>query len=186
MNSDDILLETEEAMEKAVDYMQHEFSSVRTGKASTALVDNIEVEAYGSSMRMKQLAVITTPEARLIVIQPFDMTTMKAIDKGIRESKLGINPVIDGKLIRLRIPELSEERRRDLCKTVKVMAEEARVRIRSARRDGMDGLKKLEKESVITEDDLRSMEKEVQSLTDKSVKAIDEAVAAKEAEILKV
>lgn len=186
MNSDDILLGTEEAMEKAVDYMHHEFASVRTGKASPALVENIEVTAYGSAMRLKQLALITTPEARLLVIQPFDMATMKDIDRGIRESKLGINPTIDGKLIRLRIPELSEERRVALCKTVRTMAEEARVRIRSARRDGMDGLKKLQKEGAITEDDLRSMEKEVQSLTDKSVKAIDESVAAKEAEILKV
>lgn len=186
MNSDDILLETEDAMDKAVEYMTHEFASVRTGKASAALVDNIEVQAYGASMRLKQLAVITTPEARLIVVQPFDMTTMRDIDRGLRESKLGINPVIDGKLIRLRIPELSEERRRDLCKTVRTMSEEAKVRIRSARRDGMDGLKKLEKEGDITEDDLRTMEKEVQTMTDKSVKAIDAATAAKEAEILKV
>ena len=186
MNSDDILLGTEEAMEKAVEYMHHEFSSVRTGKASPALVENIEVTAYGSSMRLKQLALITTPEPRLLVIQPFDVSTMKAIEKGIKESKLGINPTPDGKLIRLRIPELSEERRVTLCKTVKVMAEEARVRIRSARRDGIDGLKKLEKTGDITEDDLRSMEKEVQTLTDKSVKAIDEAVGHKEAEILKV
>ena len=186
MNSDDILLETEEAMEKAVEYMQHEFASVRTGKASPALAENIEVEAYGSNMRLKQLALITTPEARLIVIQPFDMSTMKDIERGIKESKLGINPTVDGKLIRLRIPELSEERRITLCKTIKVMAEEARVRIRSARRDGIDGLKKLQKEGSITEDDLRTMEKEVQTLTDKSVKTIDEAVAHKEAEILKV
>ena len=186
MNSDDILLETEDSMDKAVEYMNHEFSSVRTGKASPALVENIEVQAYGTPMRMKQLALITTPEPRLLVIQPFDMSTMKAIEKGIKESKLGINPNVDGKLIRLRIPELSEERRRDLCKTVRTMAEEARVRIRAIRRDGMEGLKKLEKEGDITEDDLRTNEKEVQTLTDKSVKAIDVAVAAKEAEILKV
>ena len=186
MNSDDILLGTEEAMEKAVEYMHHEFASVRTGKASPALVENIEVDAYGSSMRLKQVAVITSPEPRLLVIQPFDAATTKAIEKGIKESKLGIMPTVDGKLIRLRIPELSEERRVALCKTVKTMAEEARVRIRSARRDGIDGLKKLEKAGDITEDDLRSMEKEVQTLTDKSVKAIDESVGRKEAEILKV
>ena len=186
MNSDDILLETEDAMDKAVDYMHHEFASVRTGKASPALVENLEVTAYGSSMRLKQLAVITSPEPRLLVIQPFDATTTKAIEKGIKESKLGIMPNVDGKLIRLRIPELSEERRITLCKTVKTMAEEARVRIRSVRRDGIEGLKKLEKESAITEDDLRTLEKEVQTLTDKSVKAIDEAVSRKEAEILKV
>ena len=186
MNSDDILLETEDAMDKAVEYMHHEFASVRTGKASPALVENLEVTAYGSSMRLKQLAVITSPEPRLLVIQPFDASTTKAIEKGIKESKLGIMPNVDGKLIRLRIPELSEERRITLCKTVKTMAEEARVRIRSVRRDGIEGLKKLEKESTITEDDLRTLEIEVQTLTDKSVKAIDEAVSRKEAEILKV
>jgi ribosome recycling factor len=186
MNSDDILLETEDAMDKAVEYMHHEFASVRTGKASPALVENLEVTAYGSSMRLKQLAVITSPEPRLLVIQPFDASTTKAIEKGIKESKLGIMPNVDGKLIRLRIPELSEERRITLCKTVKTMAEEALVRIRSVRRDGIEGLKKLEKESAITEDDLRTLEKEVQTLTDKSVKAIDEAVSRKEAEILKV
>jgi ribosome recycling factor len=111
---------------------------------------------------------------------------MKAVEKGIKESKLGINPTVDGKLIRLRIPELSEERRKQLCKTVKTMAEEAKVRIRAIRRDGLDGLKKLEKERAITEDDLRSLEKEVQTLTDKAVKIIDETVGHKEAEILKV
>ena len=186
MSSDEILLETEESMEKAVDYMHQEFGAVRTGKASPALVENIECEAYGSQMRMKQLAMISTPEARLIVIQPFDASTVKAIEKGIRESKLGIMPNVDGKLIRLRIPELSEERRRDLVKATKGMAEETRVRIRAFRRDGMDGLKKLQKDGGITEDELRTFEKQVQELTDKYVKKIDEAFAAKEAEILKV
>ncbi len=186
MSSDEILLETEESMEKTIDYMHHEFASVRTGKASPALVENIDCDVYGSSMRIKQLALITTPEARLIVIQPFDVSTVKAVEKGIKESKLGIMPNVDGKLIRLRIPELSEERRRDLVKTIKTMSEETRVRIRGFRRDGIDGLKKLQKEGKITEDDLRTLEKDVQELTDKFVKAIDEAVTNKEAEILKV
>jgi len=186
MSSDEILLDTEAAMEKAVDYMQHEFASVRTGKASPALVENLEVEAYGSQMRLKQLALITTPEPRLLVIQPFDASTVKAIEKGIKESKVGIMPNIDGKIIRLRIPELSEERRVQLVKTVKQMSEEARVRIRSLRREGIDQVKKLQKDGDITEDDLRSLEKEIQELTDKSVKAIDEAVAHKEVEIMKV
>jgi len=186
MSPDEILLETEESMEKAVDYMQHEFASVRTGKASPALVENIECEAYGSQMRLKQLALITTPEARLIVIQPFDAGTVKAVEKGIKESKLGIMPQVDGKLLRLRIPELSEERRRDLVKTIKTMAEETKVRIRGFRRDGIDKLKKQQKDGAITEDDLRTLEKDVQELTDKFVKAIDEAVVHKEAEILKV
>jgi ribosome recycling factor len=186
MSSDEILLDTEAAMEKAVDYMHHEFSGVRTGKASPALVENIEVEAYGTPMRLKQLALITTPEPRLLVIQPFDAGTVKAIEKGIKESKVGIMPNIDGKIIRLRMPELSAERRVQLVKTTKQMAEEARVRIRGARREGIEALKKLEKESAITEDELRDMEKEVQNLTDKSVQGIDEAAAHKEAEILKV
>ena len=186
MDPDEILLDTEASMEKALDYMHHEFGSVRTGKASPALVENIEVEAYGSNMRLKQLALITTPEARLLVIQPFDIATMKFIEKGIKESKLGIMPNVDGKLIRLRIPELSEERRRDLVKTIKTMSEETRVRIRGFRRDGIDGLKKLQKDGKITEDDLRTLEKSVQELTDKSVKSIDEAFLVKEAEILKV
>ena len=186
MSSDEILLETEAAMEKAVDYMHHEFAAVRTGKASPALVENVEVEAYGSNMRLKQLALITSPEARLLVIQPFDASTVKAIERGIKESKVGIMPTVDGKIIRLRIPELSEERRRELVKTVKTMSEESRVRIRGFRRDGIDQLKKLEKESAITEDDLRTLEKEVQELTDRFVKAIDEALTNKEAEILKV
>jgi ribosome recycling factor len=183
---EEIIFETEASMEKAFEYMQHEFASVRTGKASAALVENVEVDAYGSQMRLKQLAVITTPEARLIVIQPFDASTTKAIERGINESKVGIMPTVDGKLIRLRIPELSEERRLQLVKTIKTMSEEARVRIRAVRRDGIDGLKKLEKDGKITEDDLRSLEKEVQDLTDKFVKQIDESVASKEADILKV
>lgn len=184
--SEEILLETEEAMEKAVAYMHTEFGGIRTGKASPTLVENIDVEVYGSQMRMKQVAVITTPEARLIVIQPFDASTVKNVEKAIKESKLGIMPNVDGKLIRLRIPELSEERRRDLVKTIKTMSEEARVRIRGARRDGIDALKKAQKEGSITEDDLRSLEKDVQGLTDKYVKSIDDAFTAKEAEILKV
>jgi len=186
MNPEEILLETEEAMEKAVDFMAHEFAAIRTGKASPALVENLDVDAYGSQMRLKQLALITTPETRLIVIQPFDVSTVKAIEKGIKESRLGIMPNVDGKLIRLRIPELSEERRRDLVKTIKSMAEDTRVRIRGSRRDGIDAFKKLEKEGDISEDDLRTYEKEVQELTDRFVKAIDVAVAAKETEILTV
>jgi len=186
MSSEEIIFDAEADMEKSVDYMQHEFSSVRTGKASPALVENIEVEAYGSIMRLKQLAVITAPEPRLLVIQPFDASTTKAIEKGIKESKVGINPAIDGKILRLRIPELSEERRVQLVKTIKVMAEEARVRIRAVRRDAIDGLKKLEKGGEITEDDLRTLEKDVQELTDKSVRQIDDAVMGKEADIMKV
>src|ERR1700752_2535350 len=164
MDPDDILLDTEAAMEKGFEYMQHEFSAVRTGKASPALVENIDVEAYGSSMKLKQLALITTPEPRLLVIQPFDASTTRDIEKAIKESKIGINPAVDGKIIRLPIPALSEERRKDLVKGIKQMSEEARVRVRSSRRDGIDALKKAQKEGGLTEDDLDSYEKEIQKL----------------------
>lgn len=186
MDPDEILLTTEEAMEKAADYMTHEFSAVRTGKASPALVENIDVEAYGAPMKLKQLAVITTPEPRLLVIQPFDASTAKDIEKAIKESKIGINPVVDGKIIRLPIPPLTEERRRDLVKGIKQMAEEVRVRVRSARREGIDGVKKLQKDGTISEDDLETYESEIQKLTDQFVKRIEDALSTKEAEIMKV
>jgi len=186
MDSDEIMLDAEASMEKGFDYLQHEFASVRTGKASPALVENIDVEAYGAQMKLKQLALITTPEPRLLVIQPFDGSTTKDIEKAIKESKIGINPIVDGKIIRLPIPALSEERRKDLVKGIKQMAEEARVRVRSTRRDGIDGLKKAQKEGAISEDQLGSFEKEMQKLTDQFGKKIDDAVMSKEAEILKV
>jgi ribosome recycling factor len=186
MDPDEILLDTEASMEKGFEYMQHEFSAVRTGKASPALVENIDVEAYGASMKLKQLALITTPEPRLLVIQPFDASTTRDIEKAIKESKIGINPAVDGKIIRLPIPALSEERRKDLVKGIKQMAEEARVRVRSARREGIDAIKKAHKDGSVTEDDLDTYEKEIQKLTDGFVKKIDDAFTSKEADILKV
>jgi len=186
MSPDEILFEVESTMEKAVEYMTHEFASVRTGKASPALVENIDVVAYGSNMKLKQLALITTPEPRLLVIQPFDAGTTKDIEKAIKESKIGINPAVDGKIIRLPIPELSEERRRDLAKSIKQMAEEARVRVRGHRRDGIDAAKKTEKAGDLTEDARRDLEAEIQKFTDKFVKQIDESVASKEADIMKI
>jgi ribosome recycling factor len=186
MTPDEVLLETEAAMEKGVDYMVHEFSSVRTGKASSALVENIDVEAYGASMKLKQLALISTPEPRLLVIQPFDASVTRDIEKALKESKIGITPAVDGKLIRLPIPELSEERRKELVKTVRHMAEEARVRVRSSRRNGIDEIKKLEKAGEITEDERHDLESEIQKLTDKYVKDIDAHTEAKEVDILRV
>jgi ribosome recycling factor len=183
---DEILFTAEEAMDKALDFMKHEFSSVRTGKASPALVEGIDVDAYGSSMKLKQLALISTPEARLIVITPFDVSTAKAIEKAINESKVGITPSVDGKIIRLPIPELSEERRKDLVKTIKTMAEETRVRIRAARRHAMDAAKKSQKDGGLTEDDLKSAETQIQKLTDKYVADVDSQVGSKEAEIMRV
>src|SRR5438552_13892820 len=186
MSSDDILLEAEVAMEKSVDYMVHEFAAVRTGKASPALVENVDVEAYGSAMKLKQLALITTPEPRLLVVQPFDAGTVKDIEKALKESKIGIMPLVDGKIIRLPIPELSEERRKDLVKSLRQMAEEARVRVRANRRTAVDEGRKMEKASELTEDGLRDLEADVQKLTDKSVKEIDGHLERKEAEVMKI
>lgn len=188
MEPDTILLETDDSMLKGVEYMIHEFASVRTGKASPALVENIDVHvsSYGSTMKMKQLAVIGAPEPRLLTIQPFDPSTVHDIERALKESKLGINPSIDGKNIRLPIPELSGDRRKDLVKMVKQMAEEARVRIRASRKQAMDNIKAAKADSTITEDTQHDLEKEVQNLTDKHVKEIDAHAASKEKEILTV
>ncbi len=186
MSADEILFEAEMAMEKSVDYMIHEFSSVRTGKASPALVENIDVQAYGSAMKLKQLALITTPEPRLLVVQPFDAGTVRDIEKALKESKIGITPAVDGKIIRLPIPELSEDRRKDLVRSLRQMAEEARVRVRGNRRTAMDEAKKIEKAGELTEDQLRDLERDIQKLTDRFVKSIDDHIERKEAEVMKV
>ena len=186
MSTDDILLEAEMTMEKSVDYMVHEFSAVRTGKASPALVENVDVQAYGSTMKLKQLALITTPEPRLLVVQPFDASTVADIERALKESNIGITPAVDGKLIRLPIPELSEERRKDLVKSLGKMAEEARVRVRANRRTALDDAKKLKTSGEVTEDGLRDLENQVQKLTDRFVKSVDDHLGRKEAEIMKV
>lgn len=188
MDTETFLLETDEAMQKATDFVSQEMSSIRTGKASPALLDNINVnvEAYGTSMPLKQLALVSAPEPRLLTVQPHDPSIMGDVERALRESKLGITPASDGRLIRLPIPELSEERRKDLVKIIKDMAEQGRVRVRSARKDAMDQLKTALKDSSITEDSFHDMEKEVQELTDKNVKAIDEHLAAKEKDVMTV
>ena len=186
MSADDILLEAEMTMEKSVDYMVHEFAAVRTGKASPALVENVDVQAYGANMKLKQLALITTPEARLLVVQPFDAGTLQDIERALKESKIGITPAVDGKIIRLPIPELSEERRKDLVRSLGKMAEEARVRVRANRRAALDEAKKLKASGGLTEDGLRDLEGDVQKLTDRFVHSIDEQLRHKEAEVMKV
>lgn len=186
MSLEDTIFEAEADMEKAVEFMLHEFAAIRTGKASPALVDNLDVQSYGTSMKLKALALISAPEPRLLVIQPFDASTVKDIERAINESKIGITPMVDGKIIRIPIPELSEERRRDLAKTVKSQAEDSRVRVRACRREAMDAAKKLQKEGEITEDDLHDAEAEIQKLTDKYVASIDSHTATKEAELLKI
>jgi ribosome recycling factor len=186
MSRDDILLEAEMSMEKSVDYLVHEFAAVRTGKASPALVENIDVQAYGSSMKLKQLALITTPEPRLLVVQPFDAGTVQDIERALKESKIGITPAVDGKIIRLPIPELSEERRKELVKSLGKMAEEARVRVRGNRRTALDEAKKLKTSAGVSEDELRDLEDEIQKLTDRFVKSIDDHLKHKDAEVMKV
>jgi ribosome recycling factor len=188
MDPEEALLETEDAMQKAVEHLGHEFATVRTGKASPALIENIDVyvHSYGSQMKLKQLAVISSPEPRMLSVSAFDPSTTPEIEKAIRESKLGLNPVGADRMIRVPIPELSEERRKEMVKMVKQLAEEAKVRIRAIRKEGMDSAKKMKADNDLTEDGQKDHEAAVQKLTDKFVKEIDELSSAKEEEVLKV
>ncbi len=186
MPVDDILLEAEDKMQKTEHVVQNEFATVRTGKASPGLVENIMVEVFGSQMRIRELAGITTPEPRMLLIQPWDATTVHPIEKAIQKANLGLNPAIDKKFIRIFLPELSEERRIEFTKIAKKMAEDGRVAIRHVRRDAIEHLKKETKEGIITEDELKHAEKEVQKLTDQYIGRVDEHLAHKEKEIMTV
>lgn len=188
MDPDLALLEVEEAMTKCVDYLIHEFTGVRTGKASPALIENIDVhvQAYGAVSKLKSLAVISSPEPRMLMVQPFDPSTTRDIERAIRECKLGLNPAAADRSLRVPIPELSEERRRDMVKLIKQLAEEAKVRLRAARKDGMDSAKKMKADNFLTEDGQKVFEKNVQDLTNKFTKRIDELAEAKEADLMKV
>jgi len=186
MALDDILLEAEDKMMKTEEVVQHEFASVRTSKASPALVENIMVEVYGSNMRMREVAGISTPEPRMLVIQPWDVGTLHPIEKAIQKANIGLNPAVHGKLIRLVLPELSEERRLEFVKLAHKMAEQGRVAIRHVRRDAMEHVKKEGKSGGVSEEEVEHAEKEVQKLTDQYVKKIDEHLAHKEKEILTV
>ncbi|MCU0795246.1 MAG: ribosome recycling factor [Akkermansiaceae bacterium] len=188
MDPEESLLETEESMHKVLEHLTHEFATVRTGKASPALIENLDVfvRSYGSQMKLKQLAVISTPEPRMLTVSPFDPSTTPEIERAIRESKLGLNPAAGDRSIRVPIPELSEERRREMVKLVKQLGEEAKVRIRAVRKEGMDAAKKMKADNFLTEDGQKDHETEVQKLTDKYVKQIDEVTVAKEAEVMKV
>jgi ribosome recycling factor len=186
MALDDILLEAEEKMIKTEEVVQHEFAGVRTGKASPALVENIMAEVYGSHMRLRELAGITTPEPRMLVIQPWDATTIHPIEKAIQKANLGLNPAIQGKIIRIVLPELSEERRHEFVKIVRKMAEDGRVAIRHVRRDALEHVKKESKNGGISEEDVEHAEKEVQKLTDQYIAKIDAHLQHKEKEIMHV
>ncbi len=173
-------------MKKAIQITRDEFMTVRTGRASTSLVDRINVEYYGTEMPLAQLATVSSPEPRLLVVHPFDKTSIPAIEKAILQSDLGITPGNDGNVVHLPIPALNEERRRDLIRVVKTMAEEGRVAIRNIRRDSNEHLKVLKKDKQVSEDDERRAEDEVQKLTDKYIREIDDMLKNKEQEILEV
>jgi ribosome recycling factor len=175
-------------MQSGIDHLIHDFSGVRTGKASPSLIDNLDVyvQAYGGVQKLKTLAVINTPEPRMLNVQPFDPSTTRDIEKAIRESKLGLNPAAADRSIRVPIPELSEERRRDMVKLIKQLAEEAKVRLRSARKTGLDEAKKMKADVILTEDSFKDYEKQVQDLTNKYTKKIDELAVAKEEDLMKI
>jgi len=186
MALDDIILEAEEKMIKTEQVVQHEFSGIRTGKASPVLVENIMVEAYGSHMRIRELAGITTPEPRMILISPWDAATVHPIEKAIQKSSLGVNPSIQGKTIRLILPELSTERRQEMVKITHKLAEEGRIAVRHVRRDAIEAVKKESKAGGVAEDQAETADKEIQKLTDQYIAKIDAHLALKEKEILTV
>jgi ribosome recycling factor len=173
-------------MEKAVEAFRHELSKVRTGRASTSLVEGLQVNYYGAKTPIRQVASLAAPEPRLIVITPYDKTALHEIEKAIQSSDLGLTPQNDGKIIRIPIPELTQDRRKELAKHVKKMAEDYRVSVRNHRRDANDMLKDLHKDKKITEDDLRGAEAKVQQFTTDFIERLDKVLAAKEAEIMEV
>ena len=173
-------------MDKSLDHLAEEFGAVRAGRANAKVLDRITVEYYGTETPLNGVATISTPDARTLVIQPWDTTLLKEIQKAIQASDLGINPQNDGKVIRLIFPQLTEERRKDLTKQVKKYAEDAKVAMRNIRRDGMDYIKKLKKDNEITEDEQKKAEKDLQDMLDKYTKRADEALAAKEKELMAI
>ena len=175
-----------EKMKKTIDVFTKELSSLRTGRANANMLDIIKVDVYGQKMPINQLASITTPEARVINIQVWDLNNVPLIDSSIRKSELGLNPQIDGQLIRLPIPDLSEERRNEIKKLIKSMGEKSKISIRNIRRDANDELKKLLKSKDISEDEEKKLEKKIQTLTDEQIKIVDEKVISKETEIMKI
>ncbi len=180
--SHEIVNDTEAKMTKAVDHTIHEFANIHTGKATPAMVESIPVEAYGSSMRIKDCAAISTPDSRMIVIQPWDKGVIQAIAKGIQVANIGLNPNIDGGIVRVPLPEMSRERRQEFVKVAHRYAEEGKVSVRKARHDGLDAIKKAK----LPEDEAKRLEKEIQALTDKHVANITEHLNAKEKELLEV
>lgn len=181
-----VFLKTEENMNKSLDVLLSDFLSIRAGRANPAVLDKITVDYYGTQTPINQLAAVSVSEARVLVIQPWDISAVKEIEKAIQTSNLGINPQSDGKVIRLIFPQITEDHRRDLVKDIAKMAEETKVAIRSIRRDSIDKIKKLKKDSKITEDDVKQAEKHIQDLTDKFCKKADELSTKKQKEIMEI
>src|SRR5438067_5171319 len=171
-------------MHGAVEVLRHDLAGLRTGRASTALLDPVNVEVYGSNMPLNQVATVSTPEARLLSVQVWDKSNVTPVEKAIRNAGLGLNPITDGQMIRLPIPELTEERRKELAKLVGQYAEKARIAVRNVRRDGMEHLKQDERKHDISEDERKRLEHDVQKLTDDTIKEVDDLAHAKEKEIL--
>lgn len=182
----EILAETEEKMNKSVESTKEKFSHIRAGRANVSMLDGVSVEAYGSMTPLNQVGTISAPEARLLVVDPWDKSLIPSIEKMILQANLGFNPSNDGRIIRLVVPELTEDRRKEYVKVVKKEAEEGKIAIRNVRKDENNKLRKLEKDSEITEDELKSAEDKVQKLTDKYIELIDEALSKKEKELLTV
>jgi ribosome recycling factor len=182
----DITIDTEDGMKKAVDSFKRDLQKIRTGRANTAMLDGIKVDYYGTPTPVNQVATVQVVDARLITIKPWEKSMLPVIDKAIRASDLGINPVADSELVRLPIPPLTQERRKELAKVVGKQTEEARVAVRSARRDAMDMVKDAEKDKQITEDERKNGEKKIQDLTDKYIQMIDDIAKAKEKEIMEL
>ena len=181
-----ILTDVQARMKKAIDFTLHEFSTIHTGKASPAMVEGVMVEAYGSMVRLKECAAISTPDPRMIQVQPWDKALLRAVEKGLQQANLGINPIVDGNLIRLPFPDLSKERRLEFVKIANKLAEEGRVNIRHARRDAMELVKKGKKDGKIAEDEEKRLEKDIQAATDKAIKDVDASLARKEKELTTV
>ena len=186
MDIETILLDAEDRMEKAMSALEREFAKLRTGRASTSLVDGIKADYYGTPTPISQMASVAVPDSRTITIQPWDKGGIAVVEKAILKSDLGLTPVNDGKIIRISIPPLTEERRKELVKVSRKYGEEAKVAVRNVRRDANDSLKKLEKDKTITEDELKKAEADVQKLTDKFVDEVDKKCAAKEKEIMDI
>ena len=178
--------EIKEKMEKTIENLKIRLSEVRAGRANPAILNKVKIDYYGTPTPINQIAGVSVPEARMIVIQPWDVSILKDIEKAILASEIGINPNNDGKVIRLVFPELTEERRKELVKEIKKYAEEAKVAIRNARRDGIDKAKAMQKDGEMTEDELKNAENEIQKITDKNVEEVDKIIEAKEIEIMSI